>query len=152
MNNIFKHLKLVLTHKYYVLIECFKVGLYWQGIVHDLSKFHPVEFFESAKYFTGTGSPINESKKANGYSEAWLHHKGRNKHHWQYWIDFKGKQAIPLDIPDKYILEMSCDIKAASKAYLKDRYTSDSPRKYVELHLDKWMMTENTKNKLVVLL
>ena len=77
----FKHFKTVMTHKMYVFLFCKEAGIPWQGIKHDLSKFSPTEFIESVKYYTGTDSPINNCKKVNGYSEAWMHHKGRNKHH-----------------------------------------------------------------------
>lgn len=85
LRNIKNHLKTVLTHKKYVMKYCFKAGLYWQGIVHDLSKFSPTEFWESVKYYQGTRSPIDACKEENGMSLAWLHHKGRNKHHYEYW-------------------------------------------------------------------
>ena len=83
-----KHLKTILKHKRLVRQGCFKVGLYRQGIFHDMSKFSPVEFWVGAKYFQGNMSPNNAERKDKGLSYAWLHHKGRNKHHLEYWIDF----------------------------------------------------------------
>ena len=115
--NFFKHLFKVLTHKYYVMIYCFKAGLYFQGIVHDLSKFSPTEFFESVKYYQGTRSPINACKEDKGYSNAWLHHKGRNKHHHEYWQDDFDKGVTHLEMPFKYALEMVCDFLGANHAY-----------------------------------
>jgi hypothetical protein len=85
LGKILKHFCLICRHKFYVFYWCCKVGIPFRGIVHDLSKFSPTEFWESVKYYSGTGSPINTSKKLNGYSKAWLHHKGRNKHHYEYW-------------------------------------------------------------------
>ena len=64
-----------------VMKNCFRCGLYWQGLTHDLSKLAPVEFWAGAKYWQGTCSPNNAQRQAEGYSAAWLHHKGRNKHH-----------------------------------------------------------------------
>ena len=84
---IWKHLIRILRHKFWVAKYCFKLGLYWRGITHDMSKFSPVEFLESVKYYNGNSSPIVECKRINGYSKAWMHHKGRNDHHYEYWID-----------------------------------------------------------------
>ena len=114
---LFGHLKTVCRHKYWVGYFCFKFGLYYQGIVHDLSKFNPVEFFESVKYYTGTYSPIDACKKDIGYSNAWFHHKGRNKHHFEYWLDDFEKGCIPKKMPLKYVLEMFCDWLGAGISY-----------------------------------
>ena len=99
--NVFRHIKTVMTHKFYVFIFACKAGIPFRGLVHDMSKFSPSEFFESVKYYQGTGSPISAAKKENGYSKAWLHHKGRNKHHWQYWYDSQTYDKTPI-IPYKY--------------------------------------------------
>ena len=79
--NILRHLWLVIRHKNKVFVHCLRCGLLWRGIVHDLSKFSPVEFFESAKYYAGSYSPIVNCRREEGMSLAWLHHKGRNRHH-----------------------------------------------------------------------
>lgn len=124
--NAIKHFKLITIHKYYVFMYCRKAGITWRGIVHDFSKYSPTEFFESVKYYTGTDSPINNCKKVNGYSEAWMHHKGRNKHHYEYWqddFDHGGKQ---IQIPFKYALELVCDYLAAGKAYMKKDFSYDA--------------------------
>lgn len=113
----FKYLKVVLTHKYWVGYFCFKMGLYRQGILHDLSKFSPTEFLESVKYFTGVRSPIDLCKEVNGYSIAWFHHRGRNKHHWEYWVDNFEKGMTPVQMPKKYVIEMFCDFLGAGIAY-----------------------------------
>ena len=119
----FKHLKTVLKHKFWVGYYCFKAGLYWQGVTHDLSKFSPIEFFESVKYYQGTSSPIDACKKVNGYSNAWLHHKGINKHHYEYWQDNFDKGGEPLKMPFKYALEMICDYLGAGRAYSGKNFT-----------------------------
>ena len=93
LKNIFLHFKKICVHKYWVGYYCFKADLYWQGIIHDLSKFSPVEFWESVKYYQGTSSPIDVSKKVNGYSKAWFH-RGRNLHHYEYWQTILIKAVI----------------------------------------------------------
>ena len=85
---LINHLKTINKHKYYVTMLCFKCGLYKQGLLHDLSKYSPTELKTGAKYWVGTRSPNSIERETIGYSTAWLHHKGRNKHHWEYWIDF----------------------------------------------------------------
>ena len=83
-----KHLQTINHHKLLVMKHCFKVGLYKQGLLHDLSKYSPTEFLVGCRYYQGTRSPNNAEREATGYSTAWLHHKGRNKHHYEYWIDY----------------------------------------------------------------
>lgn len=123
MNNYWKHFKLILNHKKYVFQCCCKTGIPIQGLLHDMSKFSPTEFLESAKYYSGERSPIDNCKEANGYSMAWLHHRGRNKHHWEYWVDnFEKGMTAPL-IPFKYVLEMLCDFIGAGKAYRKEKFS-----------------------------
>ena len=65
VNNFAKHLNKVITHKKYVSYYCSRFGIPVQGLLHDLSKFSPVEFFESVKYYQGDKSPIDACKKAN---------------------------------------------------------------------------------------
>lgn len=121
--NFFRHLRTVIKHKTCVAHYCFMCGLYYQGIMHDMSKFSPVEFFESVKYYQGTSSPIDACKEANGYSEAWFHHRGRNKHHWEYWVDDFQKGVIPKKMPFRYALEMICDFLGAGRAYTGNKFS-----------------------------
>ena len=121
--NAWKHFKKICIHKYWVGYYCFKCGLYYQGITHDLSKFSPTEFIESIKYYQGDRSPLEACKEQKGYSDAWLHHKGRNKHHYQYWTDdfddyYSDKGITLIEMPFKYALEMLCDYLGAARAYL----------------------------------
>ena len=125
IKNLFGHLSVVLRHKHRVFINCLKCGLVWRGLVHDLSKFTPTEFFESVKYFQGNRSPIGACRRATGMSNAWLHHKGRNKHHIEYWIDPEC-EIQPL-MPYKYAVECICDKLAATKIYLGKEYSPDKP-------------------------
>ena len=123
IHNFFGHLFTVLKHKYWVSYYAFQLGIPVRGVLHDLSKFHPVEFFESVKYYTGTSSPIDECKKANGYSKAWMHHKGHNKHHYEYWQDNFDNGGTPLCMPLKETLEMLCDYLGAGRAYNGKNFT-----------------------------
>lgn len=119
------HIGTVLTHKRNVRIACFKMGIYWQGLVHDLSKFSPTEFVPSVRYYSGSFSPNAVDKVLNGLSTSWLHHKGRNKHHFEYWIDYTTGPTPVIEgarMPIKYIAEMIADRYAACVAYNKDKY------------------------------
>lgn len=147
-----KHFIVITKHKLYVGVECFKRGLYWQGFMHDWSKYSPTEFVQSAKYFQGTGTPINKIKEELGYSSAWLHHKGHNPHHWEYWTDFFEGQIKPCKIPQKYIIEMACDMIGASKAYNKEKYSPKEPLAYFNKHQHKFLMLEEDKKELERLL
>jgi hypothetical protein len=127
------------------MIECFKRGLYWQGITHDLSKYSIAEFLPSAKYFQGDRSAIDAEKEENEYSLAWLNHKAKNKHHWQYWVDFVDGFVISVPIPDKYVEEMFCDLIGASKAYSKNSFDKGEPLRYFLAHVDEWFIEEYSK-------
>jgi len=126
-----KHFKTVCKHKAIVYQECKSCGITWQGIIHDLSKFSPIEFSASAKHFQGNRSPIEAEKESRGYSMAWLHHKGVNKHHWEWWIDFYDNgQIIANKIPSKYVVEMICDWIGAGKVYSNEKWNQDEPLNY----------------------
>lgn len=123
IKNIGKHFKTICIHKYYVFKYCKAAGIPWRGIKHDLSKFSPVEFFESAKYYQGTSSPIDACKKENGYSLAWQHHKGRNTHHYEYFVDNLDLGGVALQMPFEDALELICDYLGAGEAYMKKNFT-----------------------------
>ena len=128
----FKHLHLVNRHRWYVFKYSVKAGIPFRGMIHDLSKYSPTEFFESVKYFDGHRSPIVFCKMDKGYSKAWLHHKGRNKHHLEYWEDvFKGER-IAAFIPYKYVVESICDKLAATKAYNGKNFNQKQALEYWE--------------------
>ncbi len=140
------HLKTITLHKLRVTRLCFKMGLIKQGLLHDLSKYSPVEFWAGVRYFQGYRSPIDAEKEAKGYSEGWLHHKGHNKHHWEYWID-RNKQCQGLfcvEIPKRYVAEMVCDRIAACQTYQKEKYTNASPIEYFLQGSDKQFMHPHT--------
>ena len=153
--DIWKHFQTITHHKLMVMKGCFAVGLYWQGLTHDLSKYMPSEFFVGARYYQGTQSPNNAERMDRGYSSAWLHHKGRNKHHYEYWMDYSahmGDGIIPAKMPDKYVVEMFIDRVAASKNYNKEKYQDDMPLKYYLSGNPGKFMHEDTRRKLELLL
>lgn len=132
LRNCIRHFKTICKHKYYVFKYCKQVGLIWRGLVHDLSKFSPTEFFESVKYYTGTKSPIDTCKELNGYSKAWMHHKGRNTHHYEYWQDNFDKGTDHVIMPFNDALEMLCDYLGAGKAYSGKDFTFRDELKWYE--------------------
>jgi len=129
IKNLVLHFNLVNKHRFKVFKLCCKAGIPFRGLVHDLSKYSPIEFFESVKYYQGTYSPIHNCKKENGYSKAWLHHKGRNKHHHEYWYDYAAPEKSAL-MPYKYTAEMICDTLAAGQTYQGKNWTNDYQLKY----------------------
>lgn len=115
-----KLIKRILTHKYYVAKYCFQIGLYWQGITHDLSKFSFTEFSRAIKYWDDKISSLANECKILGYSQTFLHHRGRNPHHYEYWIHSLDDGGVPARMPKKYVLELICDYLAAAKTYGAD--------------------------------
>ena len=144
LTNIFKHFKLITHHKWVVFKLCCRIGEPWRGFMHDFSKYSPTEFFESVKYYTGTHSPILEARKDKGYSSAWLHHKGRNKHHTEYWIDNLSKNPTPI-MPYKYAAEMICDKIAAGIIYTGKDWTKEYELQYWKKEKDHLKVNENIK-------
>lgn len=129
------HFQTITYHRRLVRQGCFRAGLYWQGLTHDLSKYSPTEFLMGMKYFQGDRSPNNAEREAKGYSASWLHHKGRNKHHFEYWVDYtmpgtSEKLLIGMKMPVRYVVEMFMDRIAACKVYQKESYTDASPWRY----------------------
>ena len=128
-----KHFKTVCRHKWYVFKQCCGCGMPIMGLKHDLSKFSFAEFAPSARYFQGDKSPIEAEKASVGYSKAWLHHKGHNPHHWEWWCDFgKNGEVIPCKIPYKYVVEMVCDYIGAGMAYEKEDWNRMVPLRYYQ--------------------
>ncbi len=154
--NAWGHFKTITSHKILVMKYCFKVGLYRQGLLHDLSKYSPTEFWVGAKYYQGTRSPNNAEREDTGLSKSWLHHKGRNRHHFEYWVDYGiGAEHVlaGMPMPRKYIAEMIMDRISASRVYHPDDYTDASPLAYYEKGKEKlWFIHEDTKAQLEYLL
>lgn len=150
----FQHFCTITRHKLLVMKECFQVGLYKQGLLHDLSKYSWSEFSVGCKYYQGTRSPNNAEREAKGYSSAWLHHKGRNKHHYEYWIDYGTHGAVleGMKMPVNYVVEMFLDRIAASKVYRGDAYTDWDPLDYFLGGKGQYLMHEETEALLETLL
>ena len=149
--NIWGHLCTITYHRHMVMRFCFCVGLYRQGLLHDLSKYSWTEFRVGCKYYQGTRSPNNAEREETGYSRAWLHHKGRNRHHYEYWIDYSmkpGEGMIGLEMPVNYVVEMFLDRIAASKIYERDAYTDRSPLRYYERGAAEMMIHPKTRKLL----
>ena len=127
-HKILKHWQTIRIHRKWVRYYCRLAGITWRGIVHDLSKYSPTEFFESARYWTGTHSPIEEAKHEKGYSLAWLHHRGRNPHHWAYWADNFSEGLTIYPMPKDDFVEMVCDFLAAGRAYQGENFSYSSER------------------------
>lgn len=134
MGKALHHFKTITHHRHQVIRNCFKAGIPWQGLRHDLSKYSPTEFCSGARYWQGTRSPNDKEREVIGYSAAWMHHKGRNKHHFEYWTDYSpvDKQVRPVEMPLRYVVEMFCDRVAASKTYQGANYRDDSALRYFE--------------------
>ena len=134
MGKSFQHFKTITRHRHEVIRKCKRAGIFWQGLRHDLSKYSPTEFLQGAKYWQGTRSPNDREREVKGYSDAWMHHKGRNRHHFEYWTDYSpiDKVVRPVEMPLRYVAEMFCDRVAASKIYMGENYTDRSPLEYFE--------------------
>lgn len=132
--NAWRHFVTITEHRILVMKNCFRVGLYWQGLTHDLSKYSPTEFVTGIRYYQGTRSPNAAERDALGYSLAWLHHKGRNRHHFEYWIDFsrKNQGLAGCRMPVRYLIEMVMDRIAACRVYRGKDYTDASAWEYYE--------------------
>lgn len=128
------HLLTITRHRHKVIAHCARAGILWQGLRHDLSKYSLTEFREGVRFFDGTHSPTEDERKTYGYSLAWMHHKGRNRHHWEYWTDYNMEEhrytAVPM--PRCFMAEMICDRLAASKIYKGKAYTDASPLEYLQ--------------------
>ena len=152
--HIFGHFRTVCRHRFLVMRGCFRVGLIRQGLTHDLSKFSPTEFFVGARYYQGTRSPNTREREENGYSLAWMHHKGRNRHHFEYWTDLRPntRTYVPVPMPNRYLVEMVMDRIAACKTYQGKRYTDAAPLAYLDSSRETPLMHPETLRKLRFLL
>ena len=148
------HLKTITRHRFLVMVGCFRVGLIQQGLTHDLSKYSPTEFLEGARYYQGNRSPNAAEREDKGYSEAWMHHKGRNRHHYEYWTDMnrqtKCYESVPM--PKRYLAEMVMDRIAACKTYEGKAYTQASALNYFLKSRERELMHPKTREELEALL
>lgn len=149
-----KHFMTITKHRHKVIAHCAKAGILWQGLRHDLSKYTPTEFIPGAKYYQGTRSPNEKERELYGYSVAWMHHKGRNRHHYEYWNDYnpKSKSIENVEMPLRFVIEMFCDRVAASKIYNSESYTDADSYNYFLRIKGKHRMHPNTEELLEKLL
>ena len=149
-----KHFKTITKHRHAVIRHCFKAGIGWQGLFHDLSKYSYTEFSKGAKYYQGNRSPNEREREIYGYSVAWMHHKGRNRHHFEYWndIDPLTKKYSSVPMPTNYLIEMFCDRVAASKIYKGKDYVDSHPYHYFYGGNAKLIMHPKTAEQLEDLL
>ena len=149
-----QHFKTITHHKWLVLQGCFRVGLYRQGITHDLSKYSPAEFGIGARLYQGTRSPNSAERLEKGYSASWMHHKGRNKHHYEYWTDMcmvtKRYESVPM--PRNYLVEMVMDRRAACIVYQGENYTPASALNYYLGSKERNLMHPQTQRELEYIL
>ena len=149
-----QHFKTITRHRLIVMAGCFRVGLYWQGLTHDLSKYTPTEFMQGARHYQGVRSPNAAEREEKGYSEAWMHHKGRNKHHYEYWTDMDMVTRVytPVHMPRQYLVEQIMDRRAACIVYQGKRYTPASPLEYFMKSVDRNLMHPGNKRELEYIL
>lgn len=152
--HIWGHFKTITKHRLLVMMQCFRVGLIWQGLTHDLSKYSVTEFWQGAKYYQGNKSPNVAEREDKGYSIAWMHHKGRNKHHFEYWTDLKPgtRDYVPVPMPANYLVEMFMDRIAACKTYHGKDYTPADPLNYLNRAHETPLMHPQTLKELRFLL
>jgi len=148
--NVWAHFRKIQTHRKWVRHYCFLAGIPWRGITHDLSKYSPAEFWESVRYYVGTSSPINEAKKQQGYSNAWLHHRGRNRHHWAYWADNFSENMTVHMMPKNDFVEMVCDFLGAGRAYSDSKFSFSAEYNWWLRERDRDCKAMHPKNKLML--
>ena len=149
-----KHFKTITKHRHLVMKMCFRIGLYRQGLLHDLSKYSWTEFSRGCRYYQGNRSPNNYEREVRGFSLSWLHHKGRNRHHYEYWTDLNPatRRYEPVPMPRRYLAEMVMDRIAASKVYRGKQYTDGSPLEYFLMSQEGPLMHQQTERQLTMLL
>ena len=145
-----QHFKTITRHRFIVMAGCFRVGLYWQGLTHDLSKYSPTEFLQGARYYQGVRSPNAAEREVKGYSEAWMHHKGRNRHHYEYWTDMNMERRVyeSVPMPRKYLVEQVMDRRAACIVYQGKDYTPASPLNYFLKSRERSLMHPQNQREL----
>ena len=148
------HLRTVIRHRHMVMRHCIKAGIPVQGLLHDLSKFTPTEFIKGVIYYQGTRSPNEGEREAYGCSYAWMHHKGRNRHHFEYWTDINPVTRVyePVEMPPRYLCEMVIDRIAACKTYQGSAYTDRAPLEYLERARESELLNSVTMRRLHAIL
>ena len=152
--NAWKHFCTINAHRWRVMQGCFRIGLYRQGLTHDLSKYSPREFWTGARYYQGIRSPNAAEREDKGYSEAWMHHKGRNRHHYEYWTDMNPQthHYEPVMMPRRYLAEMVMDRRAACMTYQGKNYHPGAELEYLEKSKERLLMHPETLRQLEYIL
>lgn len=148
--NAVDHFKTVTRHRHEVMKNCFRAGIGFQGLFHDMSKYMPTEFLPGVRYFQGDRSPNEMERETIGHSNAWMHHKGRNRHHYEYWNDYnpRTKRIEAVKMPTRYFVEMVCDRIAASKIYYGENYADESSLNYYLRKKGKMFINAETESDL----
>ncbi|MCD8327858.1 MAG: DUF5662 family protein [Ruminococcus sp.] len=151
---VINHFLTITRHRHEVIKNCFRAGIPLQGLLHDLSKYTPSEFIVGAKYYQGNRSPNEGEREEYGYSKAWIHHKGVNKHHFEHWTDYnpKTKKLEGVEMPTRYVIEMFCDRVAASKIYNGDNYTDATAYNYFDKGRKTRLINKRTSDMIEYLL
>ena len=146
MWHFIKHFMTITRHRHKVMYHCLRCGILWQGMRHDLSKYSPTEFLPGARFYLGDRSPTEGERREYGYSKAWMHHKGRNKHHFEYWTDYnpKTRRMEAVEMPLKYVKEMFCDRVAATMVYQGTQFNFKAPLDYYNKTHHYYVINENT--------
>lgn len=153
--HIWGHFNTITKHRHKVMRLCFRIGLYRQGLMHDLAKYSLTEFPKGCIYFQGDRSPNNKEREVTGISLSWLHHKGRSRHHFEYWLDYDETRPgcmRGMRMPRRYIAEMFCDRLAACQTYEKENYTQQSPINFFYRGMGRYFMHSETRKELGYLL
>ena len=146
MSKFFRHLALVTRHRWHVFVNGCRCGIGFHCLFHDLTKFHPTEFFTSVKYYKGTFSPVYAERLENGYfSRICQHHAKRNKHHWEYWTDFFKGNIVVKAMPWKYATEYVCDMLSASYCYNPKGFNGETTYAYFEQRQSHYYMAPLTR-------
>lgn len=149
----FRYSKYLFTHRFYVMLACFKHGLIWRGLKHDLSKLNlHKEFIPYAKFFFSDDKPKRDETgyykphdtKNFEFERAWLHHVRKNSHHTQYWVNPKDKDVggfTVLEMPEKDVYEMVLDWEGAGVA----QKSTTNPRQWYEINKHRLILHENSR-------
>ena len=83
-----------------------------------------------------------------------MHHKGRNKHHYEYWTDLnlKTRQYESCPMPRKYLVEMVMDRRAACMTYQGKNYTPASALNYFLGSKERYLLHPSTQRELEYIL
>ncbi len=154
MQRQFRYLVYLLRHKWFVFVAGLKVGApLGRLLVHDLSKFRPSEWKPYLGHFYGPRCTCPKDDRCAAclgrkaeFRLASHHHKHRNPHHPEYWVDFKS--GVPMEIPEALIREMVADWAGAGRA-IDGKWEVWS---WFDQHRDELRLAPHTTQRVVQLL